>query len=102
MLATLKSQLHFVQAVRAVNTDGVEPLAAIRDETTAGRAEMTIGLTQLQAALDAEDKVGKHQRPRRRAVVKDNQEESWDPLGTAGWTEGRYVVVKTGARPHQC
>ncbi|KAI0395994.1 hypothetical protein F5Y17DRAFT_456498 [Xylariaceae sp. FL0594] len=65
MLATLTSQLRFVRAIRAVDTAGVAPLRAIRDETEAGLKEQTIGLQDLWLALEAEDVIGQARRPRR-------------------------------------
>ncbi|GAP89020.1 putative a-agglutinin core protein AGA1 [Rosellinia necatrix] len=66
MLSTLGAQLGFVRAVRAVDTAGVAPLRAVRDETAAGLREQTVGLAELRGALDAEDIVGHGRRPRRR------------------------------------
>ncbi|KAI1136667.1 hypothetical protein F5Y05DRAFT_100813 [Hypoxylon sp. FL0543] len=107
MLRTLESQLHFVQAIREVDTTGVEPLRALRDETTQGMREQTIGLEQLKDALAKEDVVGHAQRPRRRregrtaghkegAKRVDPEVENWDVLGNASETAGRYFVVRTG------
>jgi hypothetical protein len=94
-----------------VDTTGVEPLAAIRDETTEGREEATIGLAALRDILDNEDKVGVYQRPRRKldagrgggegAQGGGGVEEGWDPLAMAARTEGRYYVVKTGSKAGQ-
>ncbi|KAI2471789.1 hypothetical protein F4781DRAFT_77292 [Annulohypoxylon bovei var. microspora] len=110
MLSTLESQLQFVRAVRAVDTTGVEPLRAIRDETAEGMREQTIGLGQLKEALAKEDIVGHARRPRRRRTDNsarargrtgeesaDPSVESWDVLGGASKTAGRYFVVKTGS-----
>lgn len=68
MLATLESQLGFVRAVRGVDTRGVAPLRAIRDETGAGqRQEQAVGMAALREALEGgEDVVGHARRPRRR------------------------------------
>ncbi|KAK5631277.1 hypothetical protein RRF57_006991 [Xylaria bambusicola] len=120
MLSTLNSQLHFVRAIQDIDTRGVTPLRAIRDETTAGLREQTIGLEELQEALEAEDIVGHARRPRRRLVrghMKEgnggdvygtdgpgsekqsmvNEEENWDVLGGASETAaGRYFVVRSG------
>ncbi|KAI0837320.1 hypothetical protein F5Y06DRAFT_86730 [Hypoxylon sp. FL0890] len=106
MLRTLESQLHFVRAIREVDTTGVEPLRAIRDETAQGLREQTIGLEQLKDALAKEDVVGHARRPRRRrggrvAGQKEGEEmadpevEGWDVLGNASETVGRYFVVRT-------
>ena len=68
MLATLESQLGFVRAVRGVDTRGVAPLRATRDETGAGqRQEQAVGVAALREALEGgEDVVGHARRPRRR------------------------------------
>ncbi|OTA57264.1 hypothetical protein K449DRAFT_140716 [Hypoxylon sp. EC38] len=110
MLRTLESQLHFVRAIREVDTTGVEPLRAIRDETAQGLREQTIGLEQLKEALANEDIVGHARRPRRRRggiggvsgqkegeVRGDPEVEGWDVLGNASETAGRYFVVRTGS-----
>ncbi|KAI1769614.1 hypothetical protein GGR53DRAFT_8499 [Hypoxylon sp. FL1150] len=104
MLSTLESQLGFVRAVREVDTTGVEPLRAIRDETAQGVREQTIGLEQLREALAKEDVVGHARRPRRRRgeAEKDGEKtgiemEGWDVLAGASETAGRYFVVRTAS-----
>ncbi|OTB11981.1 hypothetical protein K445DRAFT_26019 [Daldinia sp. EC12] len=103
MLSTLTSQLHFVRAVRSVDTAGVEPLRAIHDETSIGQREQTIGLEQLKETLANEDVVGHARRPRRRQQQREsshvtNQEvEGWNVLAGASETAGRYFVVRTGS-----
>ncbi|KAI1297391.1 hypothetical protein F5Y03DRAFT_283508 [Xylaria venustula] len=72
MLATLSSQLHFVRAIQSVDTTGVAPLRAIRDETAAGLREQTVGLEELRHALEAEDVVGHARRPRRRQTPRSS------------------------------
>jgi len=105
MLSTLKSQLLFVREIQSVDTTGVKPLSAIRDETPEGMAELTIGLDTLRDALAQEDVVGHCSRPRRRRArateakgqaVEKIPEEDWDVLGTAAEKVGRYFVVRTG------
>ncbi|KAL7623991.1 hypothetical protein AAE478_005548 [Parahypoxylon ruwenzoriense] len=98
MLSTLESQLHFVRAVREVDTAGVEPLRAIRDETAQGMREQTIGLEQLKDVLAREDVVGHARRPRRRRQEQniDPAVEGWDVLCGASEVAGRYFVVRTG------
>ncbi|KAK3293371.1 uncharacterized protein B0H64DRAFT_211480 [Chaetomium fimeti] len=110
MLATLHAQLHFVRDMQQVNTDGVEPLAAIRDETVAGQREATVGVATVRAALEAEETHGRCRRPRRRrgaaAAAHEKKEddaggggiegvEDWDVLGGAGERVGRYFVVRS-------
>ncbi|KAI0518216.1 hypothetical protein F5B22DRAFT_76976 [Xylaria bambusicola] len=126
MLSTLSSQLHFVRAIQDIDTRGVTPLRAIRDETAAGLREQTIGLAELREALEAEDIVGHARRPRRRLArghMKEggggeelygnvgprnekqsmlNEEENWDVLGGASETAvGRYFVVRSGGTGSQ-
>jgi Asp-tRNA(Asn)/Glu-tRNA(Gln) amidotransferase C subunit len=102
MLKTLHSQLHFVRDIQKVDTEGVEPLVAIRDETEEGIREVTIGVEQLKEALAKEIVVGRNRRPRRRAgdVVDGRGVEDWDVLGTAGeivgGPTGRFFVVRSG------
>lgn len=95
MLKTLHSQLHFVKAIQRVDTDGVEPLVSIRDETQEAQIENTIGLETLKEALGNEDIQGKNRRPRRRRDLKvdTGDAEDWDVLGTASRKVGKYFVV---------
>jgi hypothetical protein len=110
MLATLHSQLHFVRDIQSVNTDGVEPLQSIRDETPEGEKEATIGLEDLRSALAKERRVGRMGRPRRirydgevgvtKTRGRKRNAEDWDVLGSAGETvsvgKARYFVVRSG------
>lgn len=119
LLGTLRAQLGFVRAVRAVPTADVRPLRAIRDETAAGvAADQTVRLADLAGALAREDIVGHGRRPRRRrGPARNAQEEKeaaeqqqkqqqvqtqisgvedWDVLAGAGMTAGRYFVVRSG------
>ena len=118
LLQTLEAQLAFVRAVRDVDTSGVEPLRAIRDETAAGRREQTVGLEALRDALAREDVVGHARRPRRRRKGRERQQgeeagevgagtaaqedprvpgvEDWDVLAGASETAGPYFVVRSG------
>ncbi|KZZ98470.1 hypothetical protein AAL_02988 [Moelleriella libera RCEF 2490] len=97
MLDTLQSQLQFVRAVQRVDTAGVEPLRAIRDETQDGVRESTITLEDLRPALDREELVGHYKRPRR---IRDSAEgdepaERWHVLGAASRRAGKYFVVES-------
>ncbi|KAK8134668.1 hypothetical protein PG984_006680 [Apiospora sp. TS-2023a] len=104
LLTTLRTQLHFVRSIQGVDTAGVAPLAAIRDEAARGRREQTIGLEALKEALANEDVVGHSRRPRRRRVEQEqqkkegqrNEAEDWDALAGASETAGRYFVVRSG------
>ena len=103
----LEAQLAFVRAVRDVDTRGVEPLRAVRDETAAGARERAVGLDALRPVLAREDVVGHARRPRRRRQGADTGEgegarikgvEDWDVLAGASETAGPYFVVRsTGA-----
>jgi hypothetical protein len=102
MLKTLHSQLHFVRDIQSVNTEGVEPLQSIRDETEEGITEATIGLEDLKEALGKEEFKGRNRRPRRRRgeAVDTNGAEDWDVLATAEvkieTAAGKYFVVRSG------
>ena len=103
-MSTLHSQLRFVRAVQRVDTTGVEPLRAIRDETEEGTAEQTVRLADVEGALRRERLVGHRRRPRRVRDDDDNDDndnevERWDALATASTTAGRYFVVEVGAAP---
>ncbi|KAI1497407.1 hypothetical protein F5X99DRAFT_24744 [Biscogniauxia marginata] len=105
LLATLDSQLGFVRAVRGVDTRGVEPLRAIRDETRAGLERQTVGVAALRGALGREVVVGHARRPRRRrrrgeekGAQEEDEENNWDVLGGASETAAaRYFVVRAGS-----
>ncbi|QYT01459.1 hypothetical protein H0G86_008496 [Trichoderma simmonsii] len=98
MIATLQSQLQFARAVQRVDTKGVEPLRAIRDETEAAVKEMTIGLEDLEEALAKETLVGHYQRPRRAKERIESDAENWDALATASRKAGKYFVVESGKK----
>jgi hypothetical protein len=99
MLKTLESQIHFVREIQKVDTTGVEPLRAIRDESAEGIEEQTITLADLQEHLDAEEVVGRNgrikRRPREDLEAKDA--EDWDPFAMSegqGKNMGRYFFVR--------
>ncbi|KAI5466887.1 hypothetical protein BGZ63DRAFT_10627 [Mariannaea sp. PMI_226] len=98
MIETLQSQLQFVRAVQRVDTTGVEPLRAIRDETLEARGENAIGLADLQDALSRETLAGYYQRPKRVRGKVESEAENWDALSTASRTAGRYFVVQSGKK----
>ncbi len=99
MIATLQSQLHFVKAVQRVDTTGLEPLQAIRDETEGGRRESAIGLDDLKEALAKETRVGHYKRPRRVKEKIESEAENWDALSTASKKAGKYFVVESAKKP---
>ncbi|KAH6676078.1 hypothetical protein F5X68DRAFT_264278 [Plectosphaerella plurivora] len=101
LLASLRSHLRFVREIQAVDTTGIEPLRALRDETTRGREENTVRLADLKDALARETKFGHRQRPRRVRAADGRvdkvaaEAENWNPLQTAGWTAAdKYFVVQ--------
>ncbi len=101
MLKTLHSQLHFVRDIQNVNTEGVEPLRSIRDETEEGIKDITIGVEELKDAFAKEEIKCRNKRPRRRREVVDTEGiEDWDVLGTAGekveTPGGRFFIVRSG------
>ncbi|RDL40306.1 Uncharacterized protein BP5553_00285 [Venustampulla echinocandica] len=102
MLKTLHSQLHFVKDIQKVDTEGVEPLQSIRDETEEGVKAATIGLAEMARALKKEDITGRSRRPRRRRDEVLNREpyEDWDVMGTASekveTPGGSFFVVRSG------
>ncbi|KAL2197250.1 hypothetical protein P885DRAFT_69115 [Corynascus similis CBS 632.67] len=116
MLADLDAQLHFVRDIQRVNTEGVDPLPSIRDETAAGLREAAVTVETLGRALAEEEVVGRCRRPRRRRGNTSGGSsatrthtgkgggqlkpiegvEDWDVLGTAAETVGRYFVVRSG------
>ncbi|EPE30360.1 hypothetical protein GLAREA_03327 [Glarea lozoyensis ATCC 20868] len=102
MLDMLHSQLHFVRDVERVNTDGVEPLQSIRDETTQAVQEATIGLEQMGEELSKEQTRGRGKRPRRARenIALEKGVEDWDVLGAAPDSVvtpgGTYFVVRSG------
>ncbi|KAF2277690.1 uncharacterized protein EI97DRAFT_449740 [Westerdykella ornata] len=97
MLDTLSAQLHFVGEIQQVDTSGVTPLRAIRDETAAAEVEQTITLDTLKDALAKEQVVGKHYKRIQRKIdhVDAKDVEDWDVLGSAERKAGRFFVVES-------
>jgi len=102
LLKTLHSQLHFVRDIQSVETEDVEPLQSIRDETEEGIQEATIGIDSLRGALENEEIKGRNRRPRRkREDVSDMRNgEDWDAFRTARRAVetlgGKYFIVRSG------
>jgi Asp-tRNA(Asn)/Glu-tRNA(Gln) amidotransferase C subunit len=103
MLRTLADQLHFVRAVQAVDTDGVEPLRALRDETTEAESEIEQEITrQSEEAFGKEEVLGKfYKRIRRKRDVEvvdgeRNVVGDWDPVEMAETRLGKFFVVEKG------
>ncbi|CAD6586979.1 MAG: hypothetical protein ASARMPREDX12_002561 [Alectoria sarmentosa] len=103
MKADLQSQLQFVRAIQEVDTEGVEPLVALRDETEEAEKEGTIGLEEMRGELEKEEVVGMRGRIVRRKVKEVRGEGNGakeeggnlDLLAQAPRRLGRYVVVDT-------
>ncbi|EMD95980.1 hypothetical protein COCC4DRAFT_35727 [Bipolaris maydis ATCC 48331] len=102
MLDTLAAQLHFVGKIQEVDTTGVKPLRAIRDETAAAEEEQKITLETLKDALAKEKVVGRHHKRIQRDTtpVDAKDVEDWDVLGSAERKSGKYFVVES-ERPQE-
>ncbi|KIV97999.1 hypothetical protein PV10_01693 [Exophiala mesophila] len=72
MLNTLRQQIHFVKEIQKVDTTGVEPLVAIRDETVDGIWNNTITEETLEPYFQMEEHVGENGTIRRRKEVVPN------------------------------
>jgi hypothetical protein len=102
MLKELHSHLHFVQNIQSVDTEGVDPLQSIRDETTQGVKEATIGFHELRYQLGQEEVKGRGKHPRRPRIKPEIRKgvEDWDVLGSAqdkvDTPAGSYFVVRSG------
>ncbi|RAL66049.1 hypothetical protein DID88_005710 [Monilinia fructigena] len=104
LLDTLHLQLHFLRDIQKVDTEGIEPLRSIRDETLEAEAYESIGLDteEIKTALQKEEFEGRNKRPKRRTdgVVDTKGVENWDVTATA--TEnvefggGKYFIVRSG------
>lgn len=102
MLNTLAAQLHFVGKIQEVDTTGVEPLRAIRDETKAAIEEQTITVSTLRDAFEKEKVIGTHYKRIQRdpTPVDARDVENWDVLGSASRKAGKYFVVDS-ERPQE-
>lgn len=102
MMDTLSAQLHFVGEIQQVDTSGIKPLRALRDETATAEQEQTITLDTLRAALAKEKIVGKHYKriQRETTPVDAKNVENWDVLGSAQRKAGKYLVVES-ERPQE-
>lgn len=97
MIKDLEAQLRFVQAIQKLDTEGVEPLQCIRDETKQGERESMITVESLREEFDKEVVLGKRGRISRRKDLPPVEEDmgDWDPLAQAPKKVGRYFVVET-------
>ena len=96
LLKTLQSQIHFVKEIQKIDTTGVSPLVALRDESEDGIRESTITMQDLQDALALEKPVGRNGRIRRQKVSNpaSHEAQDWDPLKMTEDTAGRFFVVR--------
>lgn len=98
MIKDLEAQLQFVQAIQKLDTEGVEPLECIRDETQQGERESMITVESLREEFDKEIVLGKRGRIIKRKDLPPVEEEDmgdWDPLAQAPKKVGRYFLVET-------
>jgi Asp-tRNA(Asn)/Glu-tRNA(Gln) amidotransferase C subunit len=99
MLRDLASQLHFVKQLQQVDTEGVEPLRAIRDESDEAEKAAELTVDKLKHAFDGEHVVGHHYRRIRRrkqpaaSQVDIDTPSHWQPLEHAQTPQGKYFVV---------
>jgi Asp-tRNA(Asn)/Glu-tRNA(Gln) amidotransferase C subunit len=97
---TLQSQLHFVAQVQSVDTTGVEPLRALRDETAEGRkaAMMSLETPDIKSLLAAEVK-GRLGRPFRKPPARlpwlEDSQKTTKILNVAERRVGRFYVVES-------
>ncbi|KAJ9659805.1 hypothetical protein H2198_002874 [Neophaeococcomyces mojaviensis] len=98
MLKTLQSQIHFVKEVQKVDTTGLQPLVAIRDETHDAIREQMFTLEKLQPWLDIEKTVGTNGTIRRQKSKEMIKGSGWDPFDMGKGKEtrkmGKYFFVK--------
>lgn len=93
MLEDLESQLQFVRAIQGVNTDGVEPLVSIRDETAEAEEESEITFDTLKGHFAKEKRSGIRGRITRPGDAEKEDVEDWDALACAPKTMGRYIAL---------
>ena len=94
MASILRSQLCFVRDIQRVDTATVAPLRSIRDETTHGLLECTIGLERLRTGLSREILSGHNKRPKRiNKRAGHPSRPRWDALQHAERKADRYFVV---------
>ena len=93
MIKDLESQLQFVRAIQVVDTEGVEPLVGIRDETADAEKDHEVTLQTLKADLAKETVSGVRGRITKRGKVKREDVEDWDALACAPKTVGRYIAL---------
>ena len=93
MIKDLESQLQFVRAIQEVDTEGVEPLVSIRDETAEAEEESEITFDTLKGHFAKEKKSGIRGRITRHGGAEKEDAEDWDALACAPKTMGRYIAL---------
>jgi Asp-tRNA(Asn)/Glu-tRNA(Gln) amidotransferase C subunit len=104
MRRTLSSQLHFVEDIQKVDTEGVEPLRSLSDVTSEALKGQEVTIADLKEAFKGEELIQFKDRTRWKKkndwtvtgadqYRPDEEVESWYPLGLASRTEGKYFVV---------
>lgn len=93
MLKDLETQLQFVRAIQQADTEEVEPLVSIRDETAEAEKEDEITLETLKPDFAKEKVSGIRGRITRSEPVEREADEDWDALACAPKTVGRYIAL---------
>ena len=86
MLQDLRDQVHFIKEIQKVDTTGVQPLVAIRDETSEHIREKTVTRSSLAEFVALEEKKGKNGTIRRR---KDTYQVTSFTPDSEPWQEDR-------------
>ena len=97
MLQDLESQLRFVRAIQEVDTDGVEPLVSLRDETVEAEKESEITVDTLKEDFAKETVTGIRGRITTSGRAEKEDAEEWDALACAPKTVGRYIALDNKA-----
>ena len=97
MIKDLESQLTFVQSIQEIDTEGIEPLQSIRDETKRAQEANIYDVSSMQKYLNQEAVYGKRRRISR---IEDNSPEDTRldgiyHLSQAPKKRGRYIRVDT-------
>ena len=93
MLEDLEAQLQFVRAIQEVDTDGVEPLISIRDETVEAEKEAEITVETLKEDFAKEQVSGIRGRITSHGGAEREDAEDWDALACAPKAMGRYIAL---------
>lgn len=96
LLKALNEHINFVREIQQVDTTGVEPLSAIRDETPEAIHERTITPDSVRHVLDQEEVFGEDGRIQTIRPLRETASGSdeWNVLGLAERKVSRYFVVE--------